>query len=727
LGVAIATPGSSLTAGSLTLAAGSAAPTFDLGTFPNPTAPLMQVGTLSASGIVSINITGGSLMMVPGTITLIKYANLNGAPTFTTGTLPPHLQGQVVLNAGSVDLVITGVQGFRWTGVFSSDWDTATQNWISGLNNAPSAYQDGFKTEFLDGAVRGTVNIAGAVFPALIHVDNTALAYSFAGGTIATPLIRKSGTNTLTRLDGGADQVTELELNEGYFVAEASFDADFSSTLTDTSEGLGTLVKAGPGILALFSTNSTYDGHFEVREGTLRVGVTDALGSTNGSILIRSGASLDVNDIQSPQKAVMVSGIGHNGQGAITELSGVAGVQHNLTDVTLVGDTTFGCANGGRWDIRVRAGSGVGPGLQGNGFNVTKIGGGTLSIACQRHNYGAGVAVPYWEMNLGDVFITEGTLTFAESLTPGNSSKIISISPGATFSMFDLGHTNPILRTITLNSARIAGNGNALHTNMLNGDIQITGDNNLSVSQAALILNGNISGNGSIACDGTSPGRIFFNGINTYTGDTYITNILFGGSGTLAGNLTMIGGTNSPGYGVGTLTVNGNATLAGVTWMELNPGQPQNSDRLVVGGTLSLAGDLVVVLATGASAPNSGEVFQLFNKAGVGAFANITLPTLPAGLSWDTTSLAVNGTIAVAGSLAQPSIGTTFVSDGNFIFTGTGGVEGGTYHVLTATEVAAPLAGWTPIATNVFGPGGTFAYTNSVGTEPARFFRVRIP
>ena len=52
-------------------------------------------------------------------------------------------------------------------------------------------------------------------------------------------------------------------------------------------------------------------------------------------------------------------------------------------------------------------------------------------------------------MNLGDVLIAEGGLTFAESLSLGNPSKTITIAAGANLNVYDLNVTNPIVRNIT--------------------------------------------------------------------------------------------------------------------------------------------------------------------------------------------------------------------------------------------------------------------------------------
>jgi hypothetical protein len=152
---------------------------------------------------------------------------------------------------------------------------------------------------------------------------------------------------------------------------------------------------------------------------------------------------------------------------------------------------------------------------------------------------------------------------------------------------------------------------------------------------------------------------------------------------------------------------------------------------LVVGGTLAFGGILQVVLAPGAAAPQAGDIYQLFNKGSSSEFTAISLPSLtglPGGLTWDTSKLTVDGTISVAGAIAPPTIGSVSLSGGIFGFSGTGGTEGSSYHVLSSPDVAAALATWVPVASNVFGPGGSFSFTtNIVGGSPKAFFRLVIP
>jgi len=151
----------------------------------------------------------------------------------------------------------------------------------------------------------------------------------------------------------------------------------------------------------------------------------------------------------------------------------------------------------------------------------------------------------------------------------------------------------------------------------------------------------------------------------------------------------------------------------------------------VVGGNLTFGGVLQVVLGAGAPSPQANDIYQLFSKGGAGAFTGITLPNLsalPGGLSWNTKNLNSDGYISVEGSAASPVISSVSGDGGNFSFSGTGGTPGETYYVVGSTNLATPAADWVPVATNVFGAGGTFGYTNNTPANvPAFFYRIKLP
>ena len=113
-------------------------------------------------------------------------------------------------------------------------------------------------------------------------MSNNTLPYVWNGGAITTPILKKNGPGSLTRVEGQADAIAGIELNEGSYVVSNFYDGTFATVLTDTSAGTGTFVKQGPSTLTVTSTNSTYDGTTLIQEGILKLGTDRALGATTG-------------------------------------------------------------------------------------------------------------------------------------------------------------------------------------------------------------------------------------------------------------------------------------------------------------------------------------------------------------------------------------------------------------------------------------------------------------
>lgn len=75
----------------------------------------------------------------------------------------------------------------------------------------------------------------------------------------------------------------------------------------------------------------------------------------------------------------------------------------------------------------------------------------------------------------------------------------------------------------------------------------------------------------------------------------------------------------------------------------------------------------------------------------------------------------------------NPTIGSAQISNGQFILSGSNGPAGVQYRILGTTNLALPLASWTPLFTNVFGTDGSYSYTNSSATNAASFFQLVSP
>jgi hypothetical protein len=76
---------------------------------------------------------------------------------------------------------------------------------------------------------------------------------------------------------------------------------------------------------------------------------------------------------------------------------------------------------------------------------------------------------------------------------------------------------------------------------------------------------------------------------------------------------------------------------------------------------------------------------------------------------------------------APPVFGSVTFDGANYIFTGSGGVTGGNYYVLAATNLALPPAQWPCIATNTFGSGGSFIFSNAAAAgAPQTFYLLQL-
>ena len=63
--------------------------------------------------------------------------------------MPPGVSATLLNNTAnsSIDLNLTAVPGFRWTGAVNGDWDFATANWLNQQSGSSSVYSDNFPTE----------------------------------------------------------------------------------------------------------------------------------------------------------------------------------------------------------------------------------------------------------------------------------------------------------------------------------------------------------------------------------------------------------------------------------------------------------------------------------------------------------------------------------------------------------------------------------------------------
>jgi hypothetical protein len=78
-------------------------------------------------------------------------------------------------------------------------------------------------------------------------------------------------------------------------------------------------------------------------------------------------------------------------------------------------------------------------------------------------------------------------------------------------------------------------------------------------------------------------------------------------------------------------------------------------------------------------------------------------------------------------TLPATTISSAKVTNGQFILKGGNGPVGSPYRILTSTNVALPLASWTPVWTNVFAADGSYGYTNASVTNAGSFYIMVAP
>jgi fibronectin-binding autotransporter adhesin len=534
----------------------------------------LSVGTPNLAG-ATINL-GGSLNLVqptsiplidiyPKTFVIASYTTLNGDATTLAASLPaggfPPYGGFVSNDTADKEIVLVMTNGpitpsLTWAGfnysthTLDSNWNFVDTDWTNKPAKTSASYTDGSLLTFDDSGATGTVILGGAFAPAGVTVANTNLNYTFSGiGSIyGTNGVTKLGSGKLTLDETGADSYNGLSISGG--IVQMGINDTGGSLGTNTVGNNGTLVfnrvnstllisnsiSGSGGILVsnasgtttvLSGNNGGYSGSVYVQTGqTLAEANANALSSTNGTVTIPTGATLDVSGLGAGAntltvgKNVSVSGAGVDSVSGAIVNNTTTNQQNALLRVTLTANTTFG-GTGTRWDIR---GTPAQPGVLstgGNAYNLTKVGSFFFSIA--------NIAV---DSALNNVDVQGGTLEINGSTTGLGTSGVLTIESGATLQIFNMTNTT-LGKNIVLNGDSIdntlnvaLGNNNTISGPItLNGSTIVNGANNTT-----LTLSGVVGGSGSLVKNGTNA-TLIFAGNNTFSGATTINDgtVLFKG------------------------------------------------------------------------------------------------------------------------------------------------------------------------------------------------------
>ncbi|MBN2578712.1 MAG: autotransporter-associated beta strand repeat-containing protein [Pirellulales bacterium] len=331
----------------------------------------------------------------------------------------------------------------------------------------------------------------------------------------------------------------------------ASITVDSSQDYTFNGDGRissGTgITKSGTGTLTIENTGiNDFNGTVTITGGTLKAGTRYALGSTVGGTLV-DGGTLDVNSQNLRQEPISVQGGGaivNNGSGST-----------DLYYVTLTGPATFG----GNTDWNVNGptkGSTWQSGyLAGGGNDLTKTGANEIEL------------IDLGATSLGDVTVSEGTLTVSGSTDLGSSTLTLD---GGALKLSD----NTATQTKSLD---VGASGGTLDN--ASGDSTFAGPSGtlsgtltvLAAEGTTLTLGNALAGTGGLTKD--EAGTLVLGGANTYSGDTTVSagvlELVAGGqigvASLIANNadLEVTSGAHTVGVieGTGTTSVFGSASL----------------------------------------------------------------------------------------------------------------------------------------------------------------------
>jgi hypothetical protein len=280
--------------------------------------------------------------------------------------------------------------------------------------------------------------------------------------------------------------------------------------------------------------------------------------------------------------------------------------------------------------------------------------------------------------NINDTGFAQGTLTFtAGSLVVNNLLDAIQRTNNATVQTGIVNVNGGTLISTNIVLAQIASGGSAALVKGL-----------LAVTNGA--VEGNIFAGGGIST------------VNLNGGTLVVSNT----AGTAAAPLSALNMVNGNLH----LKVNGSAPAANV-----------NATSVIASGTTITIDSVANV--TGLT------TIHLISYTGSNPFAGLTLAPLPPGYSGTLVNNAGSIDLSVnTAPTVPPTIGNISIIGGQVVISGTNNLgAGGTYHLLSSTNLLLPLTSWTVLGTGSFDSHGNFSSTNGSSTNSQQFYMLKVP
>ena len=711
--------------GSVINSASSKSLTFTLSSTSGSTTYSGVISDSGSANAVSLSKLGASTQIIGGTNTYYGTTTVNGGilQLTTGGQIGPHtlsvtggtfdLNGQnqtislltgtagSIANSSTANSTLTVSVGASAAGTFAGSLTTpSTGNLNLIFNSTSGGSASATSLSNTANTFKGSITVNGTGY--MDGGDGHGLLGINTDGSLGDP------SNPITLNNGGAICNMYNPSSGGGWPNHAVF--TLAATRTITLTGIGGVIRVGyaPDSCTINSTITGSGGLDKTDGGALTLGGSTSntytgdttLGDTGKLVLAKTGGAIAIAG------NINLSSSAWNGAASGVVLNG----DEQIADTSVITWTTTALGGGTQQDSFFRpyghtetigglvsTGNGGKAVIENRGFNdTTTLGTGTVIInttGTNSYTYNGNIRDTDLGSGGGNIAIVKtgtGTQTFTGSI----------VYTGATTVN---GGTLQINTSLGSSAVTVTNTGTLAGTGTIGSSITVQSGGTLSPGVAG---SGTLTASGTvtIGSGGTLTGTGTLNGAVTIASGGTLS-----GTGTVTGTLNVqAGGSLAPGStAIGNLTTGSSVTLAGNTTMRINKsGTTLTCDSVSGFSSITYGGNLTIV-ASGDTL-GVGDGFQLFvpGTGGTygGSFANIYgLPTLAAGLTWETTTLVGTGRITVVNYVSTPSFNP---AAGGYIGAQTVSITSD-----TGSTIYYTTDGSTP---TIFSPSGTSPITGIV-------------
>jgi autotransporter-associated beta strand protein len=608
--------------------------TANVGLFSGNTAAGVNNRSIVFSNGVTFNTDANTVLTVAGGITGTGGLTKSGLGTLTLtngNTSAYNFTGGITVNGGTLSLspTINGLNGK--TNIVN------TGNAVS-LNNATLQWGAINNIETIDQTLNG-VTISG---PTVFNGQNNAAANGTNGQILRLSAIRRNaGATASFTLASTASIFTTTANTNGILGPWATIGTGSSTryatgaTTTGTSTTIAGLTGTTAADANAFASATANYEFTTVTVGT--VGTTTLTGNRTANTARYSSTGNTIDLGASGSNTLTLNGLLNAGTGTLTiQRSGGTGT-------VVIGTTNELIVNAANAAVAISA-----PITGGSGTALIKTGPGTLTLSGDNTATYTGTT----DLNAGVLALGNATTN-----TSGNTTAIgtgtLRINGGSLDStVANLVNANNNVQTWNRHFAFVGTNSLNLGT----GAVTITDNRTVAVTANTLTVGGIIGDGGSgFGLTKSGNGTLVLNGVNTFSGATSVIQGAIGGTGTIAGAVTVssTGGINLLRDGaVGTLTLGSTLAITGASgannlYFDL-ASAGSTTDKIAVTGAFSMT-------TSGAGVVNVNQLGGVGNRLTAGTYDIITAAS---GLSAANFQLATTKAFGQTFGLTSPDAQT---------------------------------------------------------------------